>query len=64
MRKVGVNFLMLKPYLKELISLELVEKRPYREAYRLFITSKGQEVNHHFFITDSIEREFGLILYK
>ena len=62
MFKLGVPLYLLNNYLEELFSLELIEKKPYKKAYKIFITSKGQKVNHHFFITNSKEREFGFIL--
>ncbi len=64
MTKVGFPFCSKYKHLDLLISLGFVEKRPFMKAYKLFITSKGQKLNHHFFITNSIEREFGLILYN
>ena len=58
--KINSYWVFIHPFLDELISLDLIEKRPYKKACKIFITKKGMEVNHHFFVSDSIERSFGL----
>ena len=61
MRKGGFEYNTLKRYLDILIPLGLIEKIPYKKSGKIVITPKGQIVNHHFFITNSVEKEFGLI---
>ena len=59
--KANYTFILIKPIIEDLIKIGLIERENYVYwgRYKIKITSKGQEVLHHFFITQSKEKEFG-----
>jgi len=58
--KINLSWSVIHPYLDKLILLDLVEKRLYKKSYKIFTTQKGNKLNHHFFVVNSIEKSFGI----